>query len=107
MKDTCSPDSLSLRMLCGSRCPFISFHVLSWSPSGLLRQAVQAGDVFPQDVEFEIHDRSDGYVGKVRMRSGIGDDRDLETVVGRFADGERDTVDGHGTFVDGEIALLV
>ena len=40
------------------------------------------------------------------MRSGIGDDRDLETVVGRFADGERDTVDGHGTFVDGEIAAL-
>ena len=80
MKDTCSPDSLSLRTLCGSRCPFISFHVLSWSPSGLLRQAVQAGDVFPQDVEFEIHDRSDGYVGKVRMRSGIGDDRDRLSV---------------------------
>lgn len=70
----------------------------------LFRQRMEAGNVFSQDVKLKIHDAPDLEGVKVGVFESVGDDADLETVGGRLANGETHTIDGHGTFIDGEVS---
>lgn len=65
---------------------------------------MEAGNVFSQDVKLKIHDAPDLEGVKVGVFESVGDDADLETVGGRLAYGETHAIDGHGTFIDGEVS---
>ena len=65
---------------------------------------MEAGNVFSQDVKLKIHDAPDLEGVKVGVFESVGDDADLETVGGRLANGETHAIDGHGTFIDGEVS---
>ena len=69
-------------------------------------QLLQAGDVFAEDVEFQVDDGAHTDVAEVGVLEGVGDDGHLEGVAGGVADGEADAIDGDGALVDGEVALL-
>ena len=60
----------------------------------------QPGDVFADDVEFEVHDRTDFDAAKIRVLEGVGNDRHPETALFRVADREAHAVDRHRTFLD-------
>ena len=70
----------------------------------LFRQRMEAGNVFSQDVKLKIHDAPDLEGVKVGVFESVGDDADLETVSGWLANGETHAIDGHGTFINGEVS---
>ena len=56
---------------------------------------LQPGDIFAEDVEFDVDDRSYANVAEVGMLEGVGDDGYLERVVGRVAYRQRYAVHRH------------
>ena len=69
----------------------------------LLFQLLQSRDVLAENVELDVDDRAHPDVAEIGVLHGVGDDGHLERVLGGVADGQRHTVDGDGTFVNGEI----
>lgn len=65
---------------------------------------LEGGDVFAEDVEFEVDVGAEGDAAEVGVLHGIGDDGYAEGAGGGVAHGEADAVDCDGAFFDGEVS---
>lgn len=65
------------------------------------RLAEEAGDVFAEDVAFEVERVAGMAVAEAGGVEGVGDEVDLEPVVAEAADGEAHAVNGDGAFHHG------
>ena len=66
----------------------------------------QPGEILPDDVEFQIDFTANLEAVEVCMLKRIGNDGDLECIVRRVADGQRNAVDCYRAFVDGHVSAL-
>ena len=71
----------------------------------MLFETLKASDILAEDVKLDVDDSSYFDVTEVGVLSSVRDDGDSEGVVGRFANGERNTIHGDASLVDGEITL--
>ncbi len=63
-------------------------------------------DIFGDDIDFEIDDRAGRASGEVGRPPGLGDDRDLEPLIGQTGNRQADAIDRHGAFFNEVAAQL-
>jgi hypothetical protein len=64
----------------------------------------ESGDVFPDQIEFQVDGGARGNGLDIGMQEGIGDDGDVKAVFFDVKDGEAGAVEGDGAFFDHEMA---
>ena len=65
----------------------------------------EARHILPQNVKFEINDRTFFYIVEVGVLIGIRNDADLKSIVRRAANGQTNAIDRDTAFLYGKIAL--
>ena len=78
--------------------------MISYKDRLFLSRTLESGNVFAQDVKFDVDGGAYLDVLEIGVFHGIGDDGDLEGIVRGIAYGERNAVDRHATLVDGKVA---
>ncbi len=66
-------------------------------------EPAHSGDVFANDIEFNVGAVARAKVLKIGVFPGIGDDGDAKQVVVRLHDGQADTIDAHGSFIHQQV----